>query len=56
MKKADSESVSELIAEGRTFEAGIIEGVENAPDPDVAVVKTKEFPADDVPDEYVEDQ
>jgi hypothetical protein len=30
--------------------------VENAPDPDVAEVKTKEFSADDVPDEYVEDQ
>ena len=56
VEEADSESVSELIAEGQSFEAGIIEGVENAPDPDVAEVKTKEFPADDVPDEYVEDQ
>ena len=47
VEEADSESVSELIAEGQSFEAGI---------PDVEEVKTKEFPADDVPDEYVEDQ
>jgi hypothetical protein len=28
--------------------------VENAPDPDVAEVKTREFPEDDVPSEYLE--
>jgi hypothetical protein len=32
VEEADSESVSELIAEGQPFEAGTIEGVENAPD------------------------
>ena len=31
------------------------EGIQNAPDPDVAEVKTKEFPEDDVPTEYLED-
>jgi len=56
VEEADSESISELIAEGQPFEAGIIEGIENAPDPDVAEVKTKEFPEDDVPAEYLEDK
>jgi hypothetical protein len=55
VEEADSESISELIAEGQPFEAGIIEGIQNAPDPDVAEVKTKEFPEDDVPTEYLED-
>jgi hypothetical protein len=40
VEEADSEVISELIAEGQTFEAGIIEGVQNAPDPDVAQTKT----------------
>jgi hypothetical protein len=40
VEEADSEGVSELIAEGQTLEAGIIEGVENAPDPDVVQTKT----------------
>jgi hypothetical protein len=55
VEEADSESISELMAEGQPFEAGIIEGIQNAPDPDVAEVKTKEFPEDDVPTEYLED-
>ncbi len=54
VKEVDSESVAELAAEGQSFEAGILDGVENAPDPDVAEVKTKEFPEDDVPSEYLE--
>ncbi len=56
LEEADSESISELIAEGQPFEAGIIEGIQNAPDPDVAEVKTKQFPEDDVPTEYLEDK
>jgi len=39
---------------GQSFEAGALDGVENAPDPDVAEVKTREFPEDDVPSEYLE--
>ena len=39
---ADSESVEELIEEGNAYEAGILSGVENAPDPDVAEVRTRE--------------
>jgi hypothetical protein len=54
VEEIDSESVAELAAEGQSFEAGILDGVENAPDPDVAEVKTKELPEDDVPSEYLE--
>jgi hypothetical protein len=51
---ADSESVEELLEEGQTFEAEAIAGVENAPDPDESEVVTREFPEDDVPEEYRE--
>jgi len=50
--EADSESVEELLEEGNAFEAGIIEGVEDAPDADQGEVKTHEVPEDDVPEEY----
>jgi hypothetical protein len=49
---ADSESVEELLEEGQSFEAGVVRGVENAPDADVAEVTTREVPQDDVPLEY----
>jgi hypothetical protein len=49
---ADSQSVEELAEEGQAFEAEAIEGVENAPDADVAEVHTKQVPEDDVPPEY----
>jgi hypothetical protein len=49
---ADSESASELLEEGQTFEAGIVSGVENARDPDQGEVRTHEVPQDDVPEEY----
>lgn len=52
--EADSESVQELLEEGQSFEAGIVGGVENAPDPDGAEVTTREFPEDDVPQEYLD--
>lgn len=48
----DSESVRELAEEGQDYEAGIVSGVENAPDPDVSEVKTREVLEDDVPEEY----
>jgi hypothetical protein len=56
LEEADSESIAELVAEGQSFEAGVLEGVENAPEPDVAEVRTKQFPEDDVPVEYLEDK
>ena len=49
---ADSESAEELLEEGQTFEAGIVSGVENAPDPDQGEVRTHEVAQDDVPEEY----
>jgi hypothetical protein len=51
---ADSESVEELLEEGNSFEAGVIFGVENSKDPSVSEVTTREFPEDDVPDEYID--
>jgi hypothetical protein len=50
----DSQRVEELIEEGRAFEAGVISGIEDAPDADVAEVTTREVPEDDVPGEYLE--
>ncbi len=50
---ADSESVEELLEEGNSFEAGIVAGVENAQDPDVSEVRTRQVPEDDVPEEYL---
>lgn len=48
----DSESVTELLEEGQTLEAEAVSGVENAADPDVSEVVTRQFPEDDVPEEY----
>lgn len=50
--EAGSQSVDELAEEGQSFEAEVIQGVENAPPADVAEVHTKEIPEDDVPPEY----
>lgn len=52
--EADSESVAELVEEGQFFEAAVISGVENAPDADVAEIRTRQVPEDDVPLEYRE--
>ncbi len=52
---ADSESVEELVEEGNAFEADAVAGVENAKDPDVSEVTTREVPEDDVPEEYLND-
>ena len=50
--EADSESVAELAEEGQSFEADAIAAIEDAPEPDVAEVRTKQVPEDDVPPEY----
>jgi hypothetical protein len=52
---AASESVEELVEEGQAFEAGIVSGVENAPDADRGGVRTREVPEDDVPQEYLDE-
>jgi hypothetical protein len=48
----DSESVEELMEEGQYMEAEAVSGVENAPDADEGEVRTRQFPEDDVPEEY----
>jgi len=52
--EAGTESVEELVEEGQSLEAALISGVEDAPDADVAEVRTKQVPEDDVPPEYLE--
>jgi hypothetical protein len=54
--EATSESVLELAEEGQAFEAGIVAGIENAPDADAGPIKTREVPEDDVPSEYDESE
>ncbi len=51
----DSESVEELMEEGQYMEAEAMAGVENAPDADQGEVRTRQFPEDDVPEEYKDD-
>ncbi len=53
-EQVNSESVEELAADGQSFEAAAVSGVEDADDPDVHEVKTSEVPEDDVPREYDE--
>jgi hypothetical protein len=48
----DSESVEELMEEGQYMEAEAVSGVENARDADQGEVRTRQFPEDDVPEEY----
>jgi hypothetical protein len=48
----DSESVEELMEEGQYMEGEAVSGVENAPDADQGEVRTRQFPEDDVPEEY----
>jgi len=52
---ADSESPRELLEEGQTFEAGIVQAVQRAPDADKGEIRTREVPEDDVPPEYDDD-
>jgi hypothetical protein len=52
--EADSESVKELVQEGQFFEANVVNAIENAPEPDIAEVRTRQFPEDDVPPEYLD--
>jgi hypothetical protein len=52
----DSESVEELMEEGQYMEAETVGGVENAPDADQGEVRTRQFPEDDVPDEYKDEE
>ena len=51
-EQEDTESVEELAADGQAFEADVLNGVENASDPDFHEVETREVPQNDVPREY----
>ena len=53
-EQSNSESVDELVEEGNAFEAGAVEGVEEADDSDEREVHTHEVPEDDVPEEYLD--
>jgi hypothetical protein len=55
-QQADSESVDELVEEGKLFEAGAVAGVEEADNADEREVRTREVPEDDVPEEYLDDK
>lgn len=54
LRRLEEKSVQELLEEGQAFEAEAIGGVEDALDADVAEVRTKQVPEDDVPLEYLE--
>jgi hypothetical protein len=54
VEEAGPESVEELVEEGQSFEAEAISGVEDAGEPDEVEVHTKQFPEDDVPQEYLD--
>jgi hypothetical protein len=43
--------VEELLEEGQSFEAGVVSGVENAPEPDEGEIRTREVSEEDVPEE-----
>ena len=55
-ERADSESVDELLEEGNAFEAGIVDGVQEADDSEGRGVHTREVPEDDVPEEYLDEE
>src|ERR1700736_3714835 len=54
LETASSESVEELIEEGNAFEAGVVKGVEDAPDADTGPIKPREVVGDDIPEEYLD--
>ena len=51
---ANSESVDELVQEGNAYEAGILQGVEEADNADEDEVISHEVLADDIPKEYLD--
>ncbi len=42
--ESDSQSVEELVEEGNAFEASVVDGVENAKDPDISEVRHARCP------------
>jgi hypothetical protein len=54
VERADSESIDELLEDGDAFEAGVVQGVEEADDAETSEVRIREVPEDDVPQEYLD--
>jgi len=50
----DNESVRELVEEGNFYEASVVDGVENAPDPDAGKMRVRRRREDDLPPEYAD--
>ncbi len=55
VERADSESIEELLEDGDAFEAGVVQGVEEAEAAETSEVRIREVPEDDVPQEYLEE-
>jgi len=56
LTESSSASVVELIQEGQFTEAGILDGIENSEGELTSEVHTKQFPVDDVPPEYRDEE
>ena len=54
--ESSSQSVAELLDEGQSFEASVLNGIENAPNADGGPIKIREVREDDVPAEYIDDE
>jgi hypothetical protein len=54
-ENGESEEVNELLEDGQYFEASVVSGIEDAPPADVSEVRTRQFPEDDVPGEYLDE-
>lgn len=54
--EAGGQSVLELVEEGQNFEAEVVLGMEEASELDVAPIRTKQVPEDDVPWEYTDQE
>jgi len=54
VEDVDFESVEELVEEGQAYEAGIVSGVEEA-DGNPRPLHARQFPVDDVPEEYLDE-
>jgi hypothetical protein len=54
--ESSSQSVAELLDEGQSFEASVLNGIENARNADDGPIRTREVRQDDVPAEYLDDE
>jgi hypothetical protein len=52
----DAGDTAHLLEEGQSFEASLIEGIEDAASADNGPLKPREVPEDDVPAEYLDDE